>query len=405
MSHNSTSSVVSTAQAEIVSSIRNRLSEHELNSRRRRKVWIDLDNSPHVPFFVPIIQELEKRGFRVVLTARDSYQVCELLSLHHISCRVVGKHWGKHRLLKMVGTVLRALRLVPIMAKERPDLAVAHGSRGQFLCSMILGIPYLLIYDYEHSTHTGFLHPDWVMSPECIPGSPHRSLTNPPLKYPGLKEDVYVTSFVPDPTVKSEFRLNSTDVVATVRPPATEAHYHNPESEVLFDAAMRLLTEHACTRIILLPRNNKQDALLRKQWHTYVQNGKIIIPEQAVNGLDLIWFSDLVISGGGTMNREAAALGVPVYSIFRGKIGAVDRYLADQGRLKLIKSVDEVRTKIALVHRNRPQQPEKHERAALLTIVNCIIAVVEAESQRREQRSVRNARGNAGGIASLRKGL
>jgi len=42
------------------------------------KIWIDLDNTPHVPFFKPIIRELEKRGHEVVLTARDAFQVCEL---------------------------------------------------------------------------------------------------------------------------------------------------------------------------------------------------------------------------------------------------------------------------------------------------------------------------------------
>jgi uncharacterized protein len=380
MSHNSTSSVVSTAQADIVSSITKRSSEHEIATQRRRKVWIDLDNSPHVPFFVPIIRELEKRGFDIVLTARNSYQVCELLNLYHISCRVVGKHWGKHRLLKMLGTVVRALRLIPIMAVEQPDLALAHGSRGQFLCSVVLRIPCLLIYDYEHSNHTGFLHPDWVLSPEYINESRHRSRRNPSLKYPGLKEDVYVPGFLPDPSLKRELGLESEDIVVTVRPPATEAHYHNPESDVLFDATMRLLTQHPATRVILLPRNSKQNTLLREQWHKSIEARKIIIPVRALNGLNLIWFSDLVVSGGGTMNREAAALGVPVYSIFRGKIGAVDRYLAEQGRLALVESVDEVRRRIALVRRNRPTLPDNRERPALRTIVACIVAILESKS-------------------------
>lgn len=351
-------------------------------------VWIDLDNSPHVPFFVPIINELEKNGYRVVLTARDSYQVCELLKLHHISCKVVGKHWGRSRTLKFLGTAVRALRLIPLIARERPDLAAAHGSRGQFLCSRLLRIPYLLIYDYEHSIHTGFLHPDWVLSPEFIPGSPHRSSTNPSLKYPGLKEDVYVPGFIPNPALWRELGLSSDEIVVTVRPPAIEAHYHNPESEILFDAAMSLLTEHPHTRIILLPRNTKQNTLLCGQYRTWLDTRKIIIPARAVNGLDLIWFSDLVISGGGTMNREAAALGVPVYSVFRGKIGAVDRYLADRGRLTLIESVDEVRTKIGLVRRDRPQQPDKNERPALRAIVNCIIAIVKSKSPMVTRRSV-----------------
>ena len=114
-------------------------------------------------------------------------------------------------------------------------------------------------------------------------------------------------------------------MVVTVRPPATEAHYHNPESEELFAESLRLLAQTRSARAITLPRNARQGEQLRREWADLIANGTMIIPDTPVDGLNLIWFSDLVISGGGTMNREAAALGVPVYSIFRGKIGAVDK--------------------------------------------------------------------------------
>jgi predicted glycosyltransferase len=342
-----------------------------------KRIWIDLDNSPHVPFFLPIIEELQKRRYKVILTARDSYQVCELLELYRVSCRVVGRHWGKNRALKMLGTCLRALRLIPMMAMERPDLAVSHGSRGQFLCSVVLRIPTLTMYDYEHAAGTGFL-PDWAFAPHFIPDSPQGRAKNPEMKYPGLKEDVYVPRFRPDPSLKSQLGLATGDLVVTVRPPATEAHYHNPEAEVLFNAAMNLLIQCSDVRVILLPRNDNQAISLQKQWRQWIEKRKIMVPEHVVDGLNLIWFSDLVISGGGTMNREAAALGVPVYSIFRGKIGAVDRYLAEQGRLTLIENVDEIKTKIKLVRRNRPPWPEKDNRPALQTIVNNIVTILES---------------------------
>jgi predicted glycosyltransferase len=103
----------------------------------------------------------------------------------------------------------------------------------------------------------------------------------------------------------------------------------------------------------------------------------MIIPEEPLNGLDLIWFSDLVISGGGTMNREAAALGVPVYSTFRGKIGAVDKYLSENGRLVLIENVHEVRTKISLTRWKRPERPNNGSSVALQSIVQNIVAILE----------------------------
>lgn len=343
-----------------------------------KKVWIDLDNSPHVPLFMPIIEELKNRGYSVVLTARDSYQVCELLELHHVSCKVIGRHWGKNRLFKVLGTFTRALRLIVIMVGEKPDLAVSHVSRGQMLCSAVLRIPILIMHDYEHTAMTGFVLPDWFLTPVFIPDSPVRKSKNRVIKYPGLKEDVYVPRFQPDGSLKSQFGFAPEEILVTVRPPAVEAHYHNPEAEILFDAAMNLVTQHPDTRVILLPRNDRQASALRKQWEEGIEKGKIVIPDRAIDGLNLIWFSDLVISGGGTMNREAAALGVPVYSIFRGTIGAVDRYLSEQGRLTLIENVDEVRSKIVLVRRSRPDQPEQQDRPALQTIVNIIISLVDS---------------------------
>src|SRR5271166_6120344 len=298
-----------------------------------KKIWIDIDNSPHVPFFLPIIAELQERGHQVLLTARDSYQVCELLEFHHLDCKVVGGHWGKHRLLKMLGTLGRAARLLPMAFKEKPDLAVSLVSRSQLLACRALGIPMAVTYDYEFVMKMQFLKPDWILVPEVVPDSGVGEAKGGVFRYPGLKEDVYVPKFKPDAGLKKQLGIADNDLFVTMRPPATEAHYHNPESDQLMFAALNFLTKQHDVRVVLMPRNERQSATLRKQWAENIATGQIIIPEHVMDGLNLIWNSDLVISGGGTMNREAAAMGVPVYSIFRGKIGSVDRYLADEGRL------------------------------------------------------------------------
>jgi len=344
-----------------------------------KRIWIDLDNSPHVPFFLPIIEELRKQGHSVILTARDSYQVCELLKFHRLSCQVIGGHWGKNRVFKIIGTILRALQLIPLMAKEKPDLAVSHGSRAQLLTSFLLGIPTVTIADYEFTAKVGFLKSDWIFLPQFIPDSSAPKAKRHVMKYPGLKEDVYVPRFRPDPGLKRELGLGSRDLVVTVRPPATEAHYHNAEAEVLLNAALRLLMESPEVRVILLPRNGKQAAALERDWRTWIQEGKIIIPDHMVDGLNLIWFSDLVISGGGTMNREAAALGVPVYSIFRGRIGGVDRYLATSGRLVLIETVEDLRTKLVLKQRTATNENDIERGPALESIVAGISSIAERQ--------------------------
>ena len=316
-------------------------------------IWIDLDNSPHVPFFAPIIQELERRGHSITLTARDAFQVCELGNLFGLSYKQVGRHYGRHRILKAYGLCVRTLQLFPTAFCARPDLALSHGSRSQLLAAAIRRIPSLVILDYEFARSLVFLAPTWVMVPDVIPSSAIHCDKHRILRYPGIKEDVYVPGFKPDPSIKAQLGLNGNSVVVTVRPPASEAHYHNSGSDKLFDDVINFLSRAPRVRVVLLPRNGRQETSVRRRWPDLFSTGKIIVPGHAVDGLNLVWHSDLVISGGGTMNREAAALGVPVYSIFRGQIGAVDRYLSDTGRLTFLGSSQDLRTKLILDRRPR----------------------------------------------------
>ena len=344
-----------------------------------KKIWIDLDNSPHVPFFAPILKEIEARGGSIMLTARDAYQVTDLVDLFKMQCYRVGRHWGKNKFMKVFGVLNRTARLIPLLLKEKPDLAVSHGSRAQMLASYLLGIPSIVIMDYEHA-YQGLLwiNSTWVICPSVIPDEALKKRKEQVLRYRGIKEDVYVPSFKADPTTRAKLGLSEEDLVVTVRPPATEAHYHRPESDVLFDGVIEFLSDRPGVKMVVLPRNARQDAELR---HTYAQllsSGKMIIPEHVVDGMNLIWFSDLVVSGGGTMNREAAALGVPVYSIFKGKIGYVDQFLSEQGRLVLLEDVPDAKEKLKLEHRVRTAEPADKERVAMQDIVDDVAIVLKS---------------------------
>ena len=339
----------------------------------RGKIWIDLDNSPHVPFFRPIIDELKARGYDLFVTARDAYQVRELLEYYGMDGKVIGKHYGKHKILKALGTCWRAAVLVAMVRKERPDISVCHGSRGCLITSKLLKIPNLTLADYEFTAAVPSVRPTWLIFPSVVPDGRLREGGTEILKYPGIKEDVYLARFKPDAKLKIRLGIPPESLVIMVRPPATEAHYHNPEADVLLKAALSRFTAIPETTIILLPRNKRQDAELRSEWREAIASNRILIPDHVEDGMNLIWNSDLVISGGGTMNREAAALRVPVYSIFRGKIGAVDQYLADNGRLVLLSSAEDVKSKIVAVRRQKsadgPSQPHV---PALETIVQHI---------------------------------
>ncbi|MFZ0796986.1 MAG: DUF354 domain-containing protein [Terriglobales bacterium] len=347
----------------------------------RRKIWIDLDNSPHVPFFRPIIDELRARGYDLFITARDAYQVRELLAYYGVEGKVVGRHYGKHKIFKALGTFWRAFVLIAIVRKEKPDISLCHGSRGCLIASKVLGIPNLALADYEFTAAVLSMRPTWLMVPSVVPDDRLRLSGSRIMKYPGIKEDVYLPSFRPDAELRKRLGISPNALVITVRPPATEAHYHNPESDGLLTEALKRFSADANTAIILLPRNKRQETELQATWQAEVLDGRILIPNHVEDGLNLIWNSDLVISGGGTMNREAAAMGVPVYSIFRGKIGAVDHYLADQGRLVLLETVEDVWTKVKAVRREKlRQRVDGRSSPTLEAIVRNIISIVESKS-------------------------
>ena len=356
----------------------NHLKHNNSSASFPKKIWIDLDNSPHVPLFKPIIDELNRRGYQVVLTARDCFQVCGLADLFNLHYKRIGRHYGKNKILKVLGLFVRAMELAPTVLRERPDFALSHGSRSQLLLSSILRIPSCIMADYEYTQGLVLINPDWVIFPEMIPDDAINLSGERIRKYPGLKEDIYVPNFKPDSEILPMLGLTQDDLIVTIRPPATEAHYHNPESDKLFYAVVEFLGHHSHVRMVILPRNEKkQTALVKNTWPEWSATGKIIIPDHVVNGLDLIWYSDFVVSGGGTMNREAAALGVPVYSIFRGKIGAVDRYLSNTGRLTLIESAEDIPKKIVLARRNRPPKPNHGNPVALHQIVDHIEAILK----------------------------
>jgi len=344
---------------------------------KRHKIWIDFDNSPHVPFFLPIIEELKKRGYDLLLTSRDNAQVLGLLALHGLECKTYGRHYGRNKLRKIMGLGGRAAQLAPLVLRERPDLALSHGSRSQIGLSWLLNIPSLAIMDYEHvKLQMWGIRAKWLMIPEVLldvlPYRDHKHI----LKYPGIKEDVYVPGFRAKDGIREELGMLADDVMVTIRPPANEAHYHNPESDELFQVAVDFLSRIGRVRLVILPRSTKQEFYIRQRWRELFLKHKIVIPNRVVDGLNLIWFSDLVISGGGTMNREAAALGVPVYSIFRGKPGAVDRYLSSNGRLTLLGNSKDVET-IQTVRRERSSRDFNN--CTLMTVVENVTATLESE--------------------------
>lgn len=347
-----------------------------MSEKSQKKIWIDLDNSPHVLFFKPIIDELQKRKYSVVITARDCFQVIGLANMYKLNYKKIGTHFGKNKIMKVLGLTVRALQLLPFALKEKPALALSHGSRAQALVANLLCMDSVIAYDYEFAKTLFCTKPKWFMVPELLVNvSDNRKKA---LSYPGIKEDVYVPFFKPDDSIRSELGITDNEICISIRPPATEAHYHNPDSEPIFEEIVNSFSRNDLVRMIVLPRSNNQKESIKEKWPELINNKKLIIPEKVYDGLNLIWASDLVISGGGTMNREAAALRVPVYSIFRGKTGAVDRFLVQEKRLVMIENVEDVK-RINISKRIRNTIDAASTRT-LDAVVNNIISLVEPQS-------------------------
>lgn len=332
-----------------------------LNSKPK-SIWIDLDNSPHVPLFVPIIEHYRTRGVEVIVTARDHAQTIELLDLAGLKGTyfVVGRHYGKNKIKKLVGTFRRAIDLSFVKDADI-CVAVSHGSRAMALSALGLKIPVISMYDYEF-TETNFFRvmSDVIIIPDALPTPKVRTLglrssKRRIEKYAGIKEELYVRKFEPTPnfreTLFAKHDVSDEKSLAVLRPPATTANYHDERGEVLLAAIIdRLLSSNEVFTLIV-PRTREQAAeisetIAKRQGST----ASHAILDEAINGLDLIYAADLVISGGGTMNREAVLLGVPVYSIFAGRQGALDKQMESEGLITFIRNVDDI-AKIKLERR------------------------------------------------------
>jgi predicted glycosyltransferase len=290
--------------------------------------------SAHVLVFRPLIQLLRERGDEVEITAREYAQTLQLLELHGLEATVVGRHGGRSRLGKArsLASRLRALRK---WARLRDfDLALAHGSHELTITARRLGIRSATTHDYEFATlqhQLGMRAATKVVVPEAIPAERLEHLgVRPPklLRYPGLKEEYYLSDFEPDPGVLDRLGVDRARVLVVLRPPPDVSLYHR-HSNPLFPQTLGHLGSLEDVQAVVLPRTEDQRDYVRS-----LDLPAVIVPDRAVDAQSLIALADVVVSAGGTMNREAAALGVPVYTTYGGRLGGVDEELIREGRLK-----------------------------------------------------------------------
>jgi uncharacterized protein len=306
-------------------------------------IWFDLDNSPHVPLFRPIFRELDWRSIPYLVTARDFAQTKDLLEYWKITHKLVGQHGGKNKLRKIINLYERSQQLIRSVRNGDVGLAVSHGSRTQLLAARRLGIQSVLMLDYEYTESFIFNYlATHLLMPKYIPDERLKSAgfnLRKVIRYEGFKEEIYLNDFLPDLSFRNSIGINAETILITIRPPSTTGNYHDPVSEDLFQTCLTYFSQFQNTHCLIVNRTSSELNIIPQPLRN---RENITILPKAVDGLQLIWNSDIVISGGGTMNRESALLGVPTYSIFTGKRPYLDIYLSEQNRLTFVETPKQI---------------------------------------------------------------
>jgi predicted glycosyltransferase len=297
------------------------------------RVWLDMTAPAHPVVFRPVIERLREAGHDVDVTARDYAQTLPLLDRLGIPYTAIGRHGGASRVRKLTALAGRTARMRR-HGRRGFDLAVAHGSNDLALAAASLRIPAVNTFDYEWATqqhNIGCRLAARVMTPDAIPAGRLRryGVDDGKLRqYPGLKEEYYLADFTPDETVLEQLGADRDRVIVVLRPPPDVSLYHR-RSNRLFPAVLAELGRREDVHAVVIPRTQAQREYVRS-----LAFPSLIVPDGAVDAQSLIALSDIVVSAGGTMNREAVALGTPVYTIYGGRLGGVDEQLIREGRLR-----------------------------------------------------------------------
>ena len=297
------------------------------------KIWADMSGPAHVLVLRPIIERLQARGHHVRVTAREYGQTLGVLDRLGIPYEAIGRHAGASLVRKAGAVASRSVSLARWARPQRFDLALGHGSVDLGVVSAVLRVPSVQMQDYEYAglqRQLAFRAARLVLVPDAIPPEAmRRAGANPDklFRYPGLKEDYYLADFEPGNTVLDELGINPSRVLVVMRPSPETSAYHaqNTLEERVLDRVQKA-EDVTC---VVIPRTDAQAQRVRERG-----DSNLLVPDRAIDAQSLIALADLVVSAGGTMNREAVALGTPAYTIFSGRMGAVDERLIADGRLR-----------------------------------------------------------------------
>lgn len=323
-----------------------------------RVIWIDLSTAPDPLFFRPLIPRLAQRGHEVWITARDYSETVSIAEQCGLSFEVVGHHGGASLSGKARAIAGRARLLSGLAATRRPDAALSFNSYAQALAALRRGIPFITVTDYEHqpANHLAFRLARRIIVPEGFDPSNLRrqgAAADRVVFFRGLKEDVTLADFEPDPLFGRQLEqlgIAPSSLVVTMRPPATSSTYHRFGNDFFLEALAHFASRPGVS-IVLLPRYPQQADRVRG-----LGLANVVVVDRPLDGLNLVAWSDAVISAGGSMNREAVALGTPAYTVFAGRMAGVDDALIAKGLLTHLQGAEDLE-RVTLRKKERRPHP------------------------------------------------
>jgi hypothetical protein len=307
------------------------------------RIWIDFSNSPHPLLFAPVVRRLHEASHDVYFTARDNAQTIELARKRWLDVEVIGGASPRDRTSKVAAIYERIVELRHWATRARPDVALSHNSYAQIAAARSLRIPAVTAMDFEHqpANHLAFRLATTVLVPDLLPLRAIRRQGATPAKvvrYPGLKEELYIGDFNPDPEILRKVGIDRRpQIVAVARTPPTRAVYHSA-SNPLFEGAIRTLCSHDGVVLVVLTRHPEQIAAIER-----MELRNCIVPRAAIDSRSLVYAADVMVGAGGTMTREAALMGIPTWTLFAGETPAVDTWLEGRGLLRRLTAAEQLR--------------------------------------------------------------
>ncbi|HEX9907338.1 MAG TPA: DUF354 domain-containing protein [Thermoplasmata archaeon] len=295
---------------------------------KNRTIWLDLQNPSDVLFFKPVVSELQE--FKFHTTIRDRAETVSLSRQYGIEGAVIGSH-HTDRLRKYVGAMTRFAKLT-IASKDfdvgfsfEGGLAVAVAKTKRrpsvLFCDNDLKLFHKKIYLQDMENWTKLRAEKIVIPSACFESFSAHTDAGRLLTFDGYKEDIYIADFKPDTSFMKNLPFNR---FVVVRPEALDSGYVSAKKS-LVPALLQMLRKENLN-VIYLPR----EAYDFRPHH----DPGIFVPPSALNGLDLCYSSDAVITGSGTLAREGACMGKTAVSFFPGeRLLSVDKQLADEGRM------------------------------------------------------------------------